>query len=403
MTDRRPHRGRGDQRPCDVCRKRKARCVIRDDGPCEQCKKSQRPCTFDEPPRQHTPKSKTHAPAVSHHVDFSWGDDAPLVSSLHPDLDFFPLGLDLSTPVYSLPASPQPAADRLRQDVFLLGPSSDPDPFFRSRYTFDADGHHQATIRGYQHASQGRADLLFAHTPHQRTMGMANSIARVAHEPLAAKIDPFASRLFALFSKFVHPVFPVPLGNQDASCVSTFGAAVCAVSLTWRSHDASLPWAPFETTENTTEETPPDVNRLYNYVWSGISREMHAPSLETIQAALLLVERRMPLTELSDSPFNSCLMASITSMAYSLGLNRDCEHWEFISEEQKRQRQTLWWLIFIQDKWISAASGKPSAIREDDYEVNLPTSTVRGTWADVHFEQLLSLSFILSDILGHVM
>lgn len=424
MGDRRPHRGRGDQRPCDVCRKRKARCVVRDHGACEQCKKIRKACTFNDPPRQHTPKKAQpqdiHSVAAKSHArSFPWGEsDAAFFNleeplSMSPNMHDLDLGLslglelDLSTPQIQPTSveSPQnrPADERLQRDAFLLGPSSDPDPFFRSRYNFNSNGYHQATIRGYQHASQGNVDLLFAITPRYKPTGMANVIVNAVDEPILATLDPFTPRLFQLFYKFVHPVFPLPVVHQEGKSLSTLGAAVCATALPWRSHDASLPWAPFETTENTTEETPPDVNLLYKYVWNGISREMHAPSFETIQSALLLIERRVPLTELSDSPFNSCLMASITSMAFSLGLNRNAEDWDFISDEQKSERRMLWWLIFIEDKWVSAAAGKPCTIRPDDYDIPEPTMTFSGSPAEVHFEHLLSLTFILRDMLASVM
>lgn len=44
----RPHRGRGDQRPCDLCRARKARCLMQT-PPCERCRRLNRACTFNEP------------------------------------------------------------------------------------------------------------------------------------------------------------------------------------------------------------------------------------------------------------------------------------------------------------------------------------------------------------------
>lgn len=46
----RPHRGRGDHRPCDLCRMRKTRCVVKDSLPCEKCRKASRVCTFEAPP-----------------------------------------------------------------------------------------------------------------------------------------------------------------------------------------------------------------------------------------------------------------------------------------------------------------------------------------------------------------
>ena len=46
----RSHHGRGDNRPCDFCRIRKARCLVKDSLPCEKCKRALRACTFNQDP-----------------------------------------------------------------------------------------------------------------------------------------------------------------------------------------------------------------------------------------------------------------------------------------------------------------------------------------------------------------
>lgn len=409
--NRRPHRGRGDQRPCDVCRKRKVRCVVRDTGICDQCSKIQVPCTFDDPPRSYGPRMSQPPIAAIHASSpavgmegFAWDDDAffSMVTLTTPD------GLHQSET-----ASPHPivcpntsqfavAHDRVQSDAFLLGPSSDPDPFFRGRYAFDDCGVYQATLRRYQKASEAD-DVLFAITPHHRVSNMADGTTALPVEPLAEEMLPFTPRLYQLFDKFVFPVFPLAVRDTWRGESSTLSAAVCATALSWRSHDTTLPWAPFETARVATEIPAPDASRLYRFAWACISREMHAPSYETVQAALLLVERRIPLTDLCDSPFNSCLQASITSMAFSLGLNRSPDSWSIHTESQKQRRRMLWWLIFVEDKWISAATGKPASIRDSDYDVAAPSLTFTGSLVEVQFEYLLCLTFILQDILDTIM
>ncbi|OAA70854.1 Transcription factor [Akanthomyces lecanii RCEF 1005] len=293
--------------------------------------------------------------------------------------------------------------DPFQSNAFLLGPSSDPDPFFRGRYAFDATGSHQATLRRYQRASASD-DALFAITPQHRTMKMADTTTSAPIEPLVDDLLPFTARLYKLFDKFVYPVFPLPVKDSWQSSTSTLGAAVCATALGWRAHDATLPWAPFDIATPVVTETPaPDADCLHKYVWACISREMHAPSYDTIQAALLLIERRIPLTDLCDSPFNSCLQAAITSMAFSLGLHRNPDTWEALSEPQKQKRRTLWWLVFVEDRWVSAAAGKPVTIRENDYDVATPIFTFTGSFLGIQFEYLLSLTLILQDILDSLM
>lgn len=59
----RPHRGRREQRPCDLCRMRKTRCLVKDSFPCEKCTKALRVCTFDQepPPRRPQPPEERNA------------------------------------------------------------------------------------------------------------------------------------------------------------------------------------------------------------------------------------------------------------------------------------------------------------------------------------------------------
>ncbi len=338
--------------------------------------------------------------------NFAWDDNHD--DDVFLGMGAFPSGLHAEAaaayPNFPLDA-PQFGAllDPFQNNAFLLGPSSDPDPFFRGRYAFDATGSHQATLRRYQRASASN-DALFAITPQHRTMKMADTTTSAPIEPLVDDLLPFTARLYKLFDKFVYPVFPLPVKDSWQSSTSTLGAAVCATALGWRAHDATLPWAPFDIATPVVTETPaPDADCLHKYVWACISREMHAPSYDTIQAALLLIERRIPLTDLCDSPFNSSLQAAITSMAFSLGLHRNPDTWETISEPQKQKRRTLWWLVFVEDRWVSAAAGKPVTIRENDYDVATPIFTFTGSFLGIQFEYLLSLTFILQDILDSLM
>lgn len=350
-----------------------------------------------------------NAPATQPPADvgnFAWEDDHD--DDVFLSMDAFTPGLHLETaaayPSVSL-GTPQFGAlpDPFQDNAFLLGPSSDPDPFFRGRYAFDAAGSHQATLRRYQRVS-ANGEALFAITPQHRTMKMADAITSAPTEPLVDVLLPFTAPLYQLFDKFVYPVFPLPVRDSWQSSTSTLGGAVCATALGWRAHDATLPWAPFDVASPVVTETPaPDADCLHRHLWACISRELHAPSYDTIQAALLLIERRMPLTDLCDSPFNSCLQAAITSMAFSLGLHRNVDTWETLSEPQKQKRRRLWWLVFVEDRWVSAAAGKPVTIRENDYDVATPTFTFAGSLSEVQFEYLLSLTFILQDILDSLM
>jgi hypothetical protein len=46
----RPHRGRGDHRPCDYCRTWKTRYLMNRSLPCERCQRSGKVCSFNQEP-----------------------------------------------------------------------------------------------------------------------------------------------------------------------------------------------------------------------------------------------------------------------------------------------------------------------------------------------------------------
>lgn len=67
----RPPRSRRS-RPCDRCRRAKARCTIDASGPpCLLCAEGGRPCTFDAAPPPRKPRASTNAPSEDPHEEVS--------------------------------------------------------------------------------------------------------------------------------------------------------------------------------------------------------------------------------------------------------------------------------------------------------------------------------------------
>lgn len=99
-----------------------------------------------------------------------------------------------------------------------------------------------------------------------------------------------------------------------------------------------------------------------------ISRDMHAPDYSTISACLLLIERKRPHTLVTDSSFDTCLVAMTKSLAFSLGLHLDYGTCNMSVEEKSRPRH-LWWLVYVQDIWVCITHGQPPIIKSDDFDV----------------------------------
>ncbi|KAF6760185.1 hypothetical protein DFP72DRAFT_883456 [Ephemerocybe angulata] len=63
--------------------------------------------------------------------------------------------------------------------------------------------------------------------------------------------------------------------------------------------------------------------------------------------------------------------------ALAVGLHRDANWklWQVMSQEEKMLRKRAWWTLFIADRWLSYMLGRPHMIREEMYDVELPSST----------------------------
>ena len=68
---------------------------------------------------------------------------------------------------------------------------------------------------------------------------------------------------------------------------------------------------------------PPDSEPLFQIAYNELIRMAHSPTLECLQTALLLLQKRPSDASVADSPFMWCLMSIAYSVAQALALNQD--------------------------------------------------------------------------------
>ncbi|KAH8658646.1 hypothetical protein BGZ60DRAFT_123495 [Tricladium varicosporioides] len=309
--------------------------------------------------------------------------------------------------------------DQSDYSISFLNLSSEFDTNLRARYVFDQNGAFKAGLRTFRRTSDNpyRNAMLLV-TPRSVTEKMADSLILIPEEPLISEFDPFRSNMVALFNRFVHPTYPISIFHETQSSSLSSRAVITmiyAYSWNWRSHDSHLPWAPYAGSH--TGGNLPNINLLYKFVWQAISREMYAPSLATIHACLLFLHRIQPRSNFCETPFESSLLSSLVEISFSLGLHRNHTSWNLMSNEAKEDRQATWWLVYIQDKWLSAVMGRRPSIRDDDFDTpkpilkfsNLEVGNTRDpapggfavpTVAETHLDLLLRLTDILGVILS---
>ncbi|OAA52745.1 N-terminal binuclear Zn cluster-containing/DNA binding domain-containing protein [Beauveria brongniartii RCEF 3172] len=150
----------------------------------------------------------------------------------------------------------------------------------------------------------------------------------------------------------------------------------------------------------------PDGRFIWNLANEALYSELHlSPGVPIITAILLNVGGR-PTTSLVG---NGVLLASAVSIAHSLGLNHDPTDWN-IPESEKRLRMSIWWALFVQDKWTSLAHGTPPRFAPSQHDVPLPTRqhlcrpglSAKESWAASIFAALVGLTSVLDTCLGNM-
>ena len=59
-------------------------------------------------------------------------------------------------------------------------------------------------------------------------------------------------------------------------------------------------------------------------------------------------------------------------MAQDLGLHRSSTRW-LLPENEIELRRRIWYAVYIMDKWIAAELGRPVAILDEEFDVELPS------------------------------
>uniref|UniRef100_A0A093VFR4 Transcriptional activator protein DAL81 n=1 Tax=Talaromyces marneffei PM1 TaxID=1077442 RepID=A0A093VFR4_TALMA len=216
-------------------------------------------------------------------------------------------------------------------------------------------------------------------------------------------LDPVAAwHLIDLYSRFVDPYFPIISQEQIPDSPDTLSnmplgllTAMCATALPFIMYNEAL---------YTLLLRPPSIQELYRLAWLGVTSELHAPSLTTLQACLILLQRLPTNLYLSDTAFTWSLMSTAVSIAQTIGLHRDPSAWLSVPSWERQLRRRLWWALWTMEKWIALARGMPSHLHEDDSDVAMITmEDINDTLSEpcenhAHLPHLVSLTGILSDI-----
>ncbi|KAL6240478.1 hypothetical protein RBB50_012590 [Rhinocladiella similis] len=439
-------------RPCDLCRTRKIACRIDSSPPCTFCQSRGSDCTFREKPpvkRRRAlstdPLANNTAPpsALSTTFTWNWNDAPPLEfdSTIFGDLALFEDGspesadqsdssiTGLNGKTQSSTAgnvhSPeqQRAKDRKHRScegLVLHGAHMPPDTGHLSRHVVDGLPAAAGRIKLPQLTLQrmDAVDIL------GQKLKASVPILLYPDQHPPSPLPPFSDRsvswadindllsvkqcdqLKKLYFQFIHAAFPVLqedvhfCNDQDHGISEktslALAASLYATAIPFAMHDDHL----CATLTNTSSRR----EQLYSIAVTTILEEAHRPSIELLQASLLLLQKGPTAQHYGLTPAYAWLTSFAVTVAKSLGLQYDCSTCN-IPEAEKKVRTRLWWATFVMDTWVSLDSPGGRSINPDDYDVpplQLSDDATNGPHLLGqelnHFCQLVTMSRLLSQI-----
>ena len=298
--------------------------------------------------------------------------------------------------------------DRAGYNCQLFGWSAESDPYLLKHYQFDANEEFKFIRLTFRKIANQEVPIMFVQSMNSLGQSSINELLDVGfptpnldYDLLHRIISPSVGRrLIRLFFEHVYPAFPVLSRERtfDPLNMSTaLLAAIYGIALEFRMYDEQLCVDVY---------SPPNPADLFRISWRQICRDLHTPKLATLQACLLLLQRKTPNPVAADTPFTGGLLGMCVKLSQTLGLHLDPSTWH-IPEWEKRIRRRLWWVVYVQDVWVALSSGTPMTLHADDFDV-APLTTADYLPSDEypfdersneHFIHLMTLSTIVAKIL----
>ncbi|RDW34486.1 hypothetical protein B0I72DRAFT_144913 [Yarrowia lipolytica] len=415
--------GKVRSRPCDACRKRKARCQTEPNATqCNKCAARGIACTFLETVRPKRRRVDTASPETGGNVTSaqvqsgsahnSTSNNTPIgVETERMSQSQFQSQDDVITLKDTLPVSDYsslPGKSLLKKTLslqypkssFYVGHTSVHDVRFFDTATLDHIG--QCVLNKDTAMRRVAPDVLFT---------IRNDFADDLHSEFIANSDqverivaPHGLALIDLYFRIVHPAFPIlhkrifmeKYARTHREFSPPLLAAVYILALKWWNYEPQLASQP-----------KPDVEKLRRIALNSFSDLYEQPKLSVVQAGLLILQCSMERAR------SWILISHVISLAEELGLGMDCQTWR-LPRWERALRRRLAWAVYIQDKWVALIEGRPSHIDEsrqwlvrrisaDDFPDRQTDSDMEGSLETENgrllFMEMVRLSEIVSEIL----
>lgn len=351
-------------RPCDSCRRRKARCIMlpSDTGRCLHCEVKKQPCTFLEAPvrRNRTKKALlTHPPPPPSAAAAASGDHTDKVGSLieaeigqQPKTNQANVGLRLKYSDYASLGGHNLLKKALSlqypRSSYYIGPTSVFDPVLLEATPLDNQG--RSLLAGDIELRKVSNDVMFYLKNDYSESLYERSIQNV--DAVEMLVAPHGRTLIDLYFRTVHPSFPIlhkkvfleKYERTHREFMAPLLAAVYILALNWWNYEPAL-----------SALQKPDVEALFRLGTQTFSDALDRPKLSSVQAGLLLLQCQ------PNHNRSWMLCSQVVAVTEELGIGLDSGKWR-LPRWERGLRRRLAWAVWLQDKWLSVSEARPSHI-----------------------------------------
>lgn len=339
-------------KPCDACRRRKTRCVTEDgDQVCVRCRFHSQQCRYTTAARGNKKRKESLANASATDERGKRVRSAP------------------GTGVEEYDALP--GTTLLRRTLGLLN-------VHHARYlglndAIDAYGLEQSpgALQAMGSARPGKVRPVhplhaFHVIPDAESPGHREDAALT--DEIERTVEGDGPELVTLYFAVIHPAFPIlhkdVFFEKYARSYKEFSppllAAVYLLACEYWRYSQQLSGQPL----------PQYIPKLRLMAHAAFQSTMRRPKLSTVQAGLLMSQYSVREGHVSFILAGLDLTAQLVELCYTLGLHLDSDEWD-IPDWEISLRRRLSWAVFMQDKWTSLLSGRPSRLSGDDWEVHM--------------------------------
>lgn len=347
-------------RPCDSCRRRKARCIMLPSatGRCLHCEVKKQPCTFLEAParRNRTKKAlMTHPPPPPSNVEDHTDKEGSLIEAetgQKPKYNQANVGLRLKYEDYASLGGHNLLKKALSlqypRSSYYIGPTSVFDPVLLEATPLDNQG--RSLLAGDIELRKVSNDVMFYLKNDYSESLYERSIQNV--DAVETLVAPHGRTLIDLYFRTVHPSFPIlhkkvfieKYERTHREFMAPLLAAVYILALNWWNYEPAL-----------SALQKPDVEALFRLGTQTFSDALDRPKLSSVQAGLLLLQCQ------PNHNRSWMLCSQVVAVTEELGIGLDSGKWR-LPRWERGLRRRLAWAVWLQDKWLSVSEARPSHI-----------------------------------------